>query len=91
MNGKMAIMLLGMLAKSKTEEELITEVIANLQEYKTKGCPAEDRPSIDIHMLMLKWTDRGLEEIASDADRMTDIHDILTKEKKFNAESDKGV
>lgn len=70
--GKLAFMLVGMMANSKTEEELIDEAIESLTEYKLLGCPKENKPMMQVHTLLVKWTGQDLspESLSQKVDEM---------------------
>ena len=88
---QMAIMMLKMRAVSMTEVEAIDEVINALQVYKSQDCPKEDKPMIEVHTLMMKFSGKSFAETTTQAGEFQEALDVMKERKDFTGKVKPGI
>ncbi len=87
LKGNLAIMMVGMIAQSSSEEALVDNVINKLTQYKLGGFKKDDRPRVDVLAINMKWSKisengaAGLEDLMQTLEEYTQAKNLVNKMK----------
>lgn len=89
-NGLMTAMLVELVSRMQSEEEMVDQLIDSLNKYKLTGYKKEERPMMPVVLLTSRWMKEG-ESLDESLERIHDIHKFAVKnedEKKTKKISD---